>query len=155
MPRGKYTGDATTVKTILEISMEQLEDAIELFLAENYVSAITLAGASDAIFSGVLEKKGLDPISVETWKDISEVRENTGLSYGGDFTRKELFHQWNNIRNRLKHYNGEKDKIVLEFFPEDDAYEAIRRSLAGADKVGLEPRNKFDFDKYVIPKYHM
>jgi hypothetical protein len=39
------------------LALEQLDDAIGLFLRKRYVSALTLAGAAEAILSGTMKGK--------------------------------------------------------------------------------------------------
>lgn len=132
-----------------EIAMLQLEDAIDLFMAGNRISVITLAGAADGIFVGLLNQQGETSPAEDTWTHIEEVRKNTGIAYAGDTTKKEAFNEWNFHRNRLKHHD-KHDEETIEFSTFDQAYYAIQRANADAMKLGLKARNLLEYENWVI-----
>ncbi len=132
-----------------EIAMLQLEDAIDLFMSGKRISVITLAGAADGIFAGLLKKQGETSTAEDTWKHIEEVRAKTGMAYAGDRAKKDAFNEWNEHRNQLKHHD-ERDDEVLEFSAFDQAYHAIQRANADADKLGLKARNCQEYENWVI-----
>jgi hypothetical protein len=132
-----------------EIAKVQLEDAIDLFLAEKWVSAITLAGAADGIFAGLLKQQGKQSAAEETWPHIEEVRSVTGLDYAGTRTKKDSFNEWNEHRNALKHHDKE-DEERLEFNAFDQAYYSIQRANGDAEKLGLVARNRQEYENWLI-----
>lgn len=132
-----------------EIAILQLEDAIDLFMAGKRISVITLAGAADGIFAGLLEQQGETSAAEDTWTHIEEVRKNSGMAYAGDRTKKDAFNEWNSHRNRLKHHD-KRDEEILEFSAFDQAYHAIQRANADAKKLGLKARNLQDYENWVI-----
>jgi len=132
-----------------EIAMLQLEDAIDLFMSGKRISVITLAGAADGIFAGLLKEVGETSAAEDTWKHIEEVRAKTGIAYAGERTKKDAFKEWNEHRNRLKHHD-KRDEEVLEFSAFDQAYYAIQRANADADKLGLKARNRQEYENWVI-----
>lgn len=132
-----------------DIALTQLEDAIEIFLVEKRLSAITLAAASDGIFSGLLKQEGEKSAAEDTWEGIEQAREITGLSIAGDLTKKDAFNEWNWFHNRLKHHD-ERDDAWLEINICDSACYAIQRALADAKRLGLEPRNRFQFEEWMF-----
>ncbi|TCV88338.1 hypothetical protein EDE11_101125 [Methylomonas methanica] len=132
-----------------EIAMLQLEDAIDLFMAGKRISVITLAGAADGIFAGLLEQRGETSAADDTWAYIEDVRKNTGIAYAGDTTKKEAFSDWNQHRNRLKHHD-KRDEESLEFSAFDQAYYAIQRANADARKLGLKATNLQEYENWVI-----
>jgi len=137
-----------------EIAMLQLEDAIELFMSGKRISVITLAGAADGIFAGLLKQQGETSASEDTWKHIEKVRAKTGMAYAGDRTKSDAFNEWNEHRNRLKHHD-KRDEEKLEFSAFDQAYYAIQRANADADKLGLLARNRQEYEQWVIQTIFM
>ena len=146
---GKFTDDPSRLISKHDVGLIQLEDAIRLFLEKRYLSAITLAGAADAIFCGLIEASGGKAPADATWMEIEHVR-SLGFPLGGTITKKEAFKQWNDTRNRLKHHNIEKDDSILEIFEIDEAYNWIERARYSAKILDIEPCNIFDFDSRVI-----
>lgn len=132
-----------------DVALTQLEDAIELFITGKQLSSITLAAAADGIFSGLLSQNGEKTAAEETWESIEQARKNTELNIAGDRTSKDAFNEWNWHQNRLKHHDKRDDKfLTINVF--DHAYYAIKRALADADKLGLNPRNRCHFDKWMF-----
>ena len=132
-----------------DVALAQLEDAIDLFLVGKRLSSITLAAAADGIFSGLLKQKGEVSAAEETWDSIEKARESTGLDIAGDRTKKDAFNEWNWHQNRLKHHD-KRDDDVLEINVFDHAYYAIKRAMADAEKLGLDPSNRFPFEEWLI-----
>lgn len=132
-----------------DVALTQLEDAIDLFLSGKRLSSITLAAAADGVFSGLLKQKGGKSSAEETWESIEQARERTGLNIAGDRTRKDAFNEWNWHQNRLKHHD-DRDDEWLEINVFDHAYYAIKRALADSEKLGLEPNNRFLFEKWLF-----
>lgn len=129
------------------IGLAQLEDAITLYLSERRLSAITLAGAADGVFSGLLNQAGQLSAAQATWKSIEDARKSTGLPIAGDRTEKEAHWEWNEWRNRLKHHSKDSD-LTIEFNVFDQAYYSIVRAKVGADLLGLEVSNWGDFESW-------
>ena len=132
-----------------DVAVTQLEDAIDLFLMGKRLSSITLAAAADGIFSGLLKQKGEKTAAEDTWESIEEARTNTGIDIAGDRTKKDAFNEWNWHQNRLKHHDS-SDEEHLEINIFDHAYYAIKRALADSERLGLEARNRFPFEKWVF-----
>ncbi len=99
---GKYSEEPDIEISKADLGKVQLEDAIDLSLAGKRISVITLAGAADGIFSGLLKEQGKSSSAEETWDEIEEIREKTGLGYAGERTKKNAFNEWNEHRNRHK-----------------------------------------------------
>jgi len=137
-----------------EIAMLQLEDAIDLFMSGKRISVITLAGAADGIFAGLLKQRGETSAAENTWKHIEEVRAKTSIAYAGDRTEKDAFNEWNEHRNRLKHHD-KRDEEIIEFSAFDQAYYAIQRANADADKLGLKARNRQEYENWIIETLYM
>jgi hypothetical protein len=140
--------DTVKIKKV-DLALMQLEDAIDLFLDGKRLSSITLAAAADGVFSGLLSQKGEKSAAEETWEGIEQARESTGLDIAGDRTRKDAFNEWNWHQNRLKHHDNRDDEY-LDINVFDHAYYAIKRALADAKKLGLEPKNHFPFEKWLF-----
>ncbi len=151
---GKYSEEEDVETNKADLAKTQLEDAIDLFLAGKRISAITLAGAADGIFSGLLKEKGKSSVAEDTWEGIDEVRANTGLSYAGDRTKKNAFNEWNEHRNRLKHHD-KRDEETLVFSAFDEAYLAIQRANLDAEKLGIVARNRQEYENWLIENIYM
>jgi hypothetical protein len=89
-----------------ELARIQLERAIELFLDEkDYISVITLAGASEEITRNILEREGKTP-SVDKLKEWAE--ENHPSSEVHD----RFYNHANRTRNNLKHFTNHEEVDV-------------------------------------------
>lgn len=151
---GKYTEDAAIIIPKAEVALRQLDDAIALFISGRYLSAITLAGAADAVFCGLIEAHGGRVPAEQTWEQIEKVRQ-MGIPLAGDISRKEAFQKWNSTRNRLKHHDAGRDDDTLEIFEIDEAYEWIERARYSGKQLGLCPDKEIDFDNHVIPWFFL
>lgn len=151
---GKFSEEAESEISKATLAKIQLEDAIDLFLAGKRVSAITLAGAADGIFTGLLKQRGDEPVAKKVWRNIVEIRERTGLAYAGDRTEKDAFNEWNNSRNRMKHHDGEEgDTLTFNVF--DEAYLSIRRANSDGDKLGVVAKNRQKYENWLIENIYM
>ena len=151
---GKFTHDPPLLISKRNIGIYQLEDAIRLFLDKRYLSAITLAGAADAIFCGLIEESGGKAPANIMWSEI-EFHRSRGIPLGGKITKKEAFKQWNDTRNSLKHHDKGRDSEFLELFEIDEAYIGIERARHSAKILDIEPDNICDFDNLVIPWFFL
>lgn len=145
MPTLGYEENSKLEKS--QIALAQLEDAISMYLAGRTLSAITLAGAADGVFSGLLNQEGKLSPAQEAWKGIEEARKATGLSIGGDRKEKDAHWEWNEWRNRLKHHSEKSEKTV-QFNVFDQAYFGIERAIAAAGALGLEPLNGHEYEAW-------
>lgn len=137
-----------------EIGRVQLVEAINLFLQENWICAITLAGAAEAVFAGILEKIGLSSVvedsieAINCIRGMSDVQRHTLNPMQGK-TDKAIYNKWNEARNHLKHHNKkEQSTVKLNLF--DEAYWLIKRALMNAQKAKIEICNKQEFENWII-----
>jgi hypothetical protein len=151
---GKYTDDDITIIEKAEVGRLQLEDAIRMFLAESYFSAVTLAGAADGFFCGLIESAGVPTPAERTRSEIENLRAK-GIPLLGTISRKEAFKTWNVARNALKHHSTEKDGEYLETYPIDEAYEWIERAKQSGQLLSIEARNYVEFEARVIPWFFL
>lgn len=146
-----YEADTEISKS--EIARRQLNEAIALFLQQNFLCAITLAGAAETIFSGLLNSQGTKSSVERSVENIVKIREVTGLALMKSSGNK-LFTKWNTTRNALKHHDKHEDEMVTaNFF--DEAYWMIRRALADAKKLGVPISNEVDFENWCILELHL
>lgn len=88
----------TTTYTQLEAATAQLDQAITLFLEDNHLCALTLAGAAEEI----LGKLGT-PVAV----DYIAAKHGPALAAAGEpMTREEIVSSLNRKRNGAKHANA-------------------------------------------------
>lgn len=137
-----------------EIASQQLNLAISLFLSQQYICSITLAGASEAVFAGMLSAKSHPSAIEDSTSLIAQIRKRTGLSVAEGKKNNEIYNDWNVARNKLKHHSkGEDEEFTVNLF--DEAYWMIMRALSNAEKLGIEIESKSDFDAWVIININM
>lgn len=150
---GKYSEEEDSGIGKVTLAKMQLEDAIDLFLAGKRISAITLAGASDGIFAGLLEQRGEESVVKKVWRNIVEIREKN-LAYAGNRSEKDAFIEWNSSRNRLKHHGSkEGDTLILNVF--DEAYLSIQRANNDGDKLGVVAKNRQEYESWLVENIYM
>jgi len=89
----------------------QLYDAIELFKKERYISAITLAAASEELLAQLL-KQHANKTGIPF--DTKEELEAGMFDIFKDFLGVKNYHAYRNkIKNELKHHGGEGNKEIL------------------------------------------
>ncbi len=137
-----------------EIAQRQLHQAINLFLAGDYVCAITLAGAAEGIFAGLLNQQDRPSVVEKSFETIQRIREQTNLPAMGDKKNTEIYSLWNIARNKLKHH-GKNESEVFSVNLFDEAYWMLRRSIANADALGISIRNRDNFENWVIANINM
>lgn len=137
-----------------EIARVQLVEAINLFLEENYIPCVTLAGAAEEVFARLINQAGGTSIAEISIEEISKIREKTGLNVLGGRPKEEIYNLWNSARNSLKHHGKSKPEDVL-LHPFSDAYMMIRRALFNAKELGVVIGNKQDFENWLVTNLHL
>ena len=145
----KYSFEDDLVLNKVKIARLQLEDAIELFLARKWISAVTLAGAAEEILARLLNLRGEPSAAEETWEHIEEVRAATGLPYAGTRMKQDAFREWNEKRNALKHHS-KTDEDPLTFSAFDAAFEIINRANINGDRLEVVANNRQDHENWLI-----
>lgn len=147
-----YVEDVKITKS--EIARVQLVQAIELFVSENFLPSITLAGAAEEILGRMIAMQGDVSVIGQAVSEMQRIREITGLSVMGDKSKNEIFNEWNSAKNNLKHHNSSDGEfIVLNLF--DEAYWMIKRALFNANLLSVHIRNQNDFENWVIMHINM
>ena len=75
----------------IEIARTQLVEAINLFLAGEYLCAITLSGAAEEVLARLLNQRGDVSVVEESFLSIEKIRETTGISVMGGKPKNEIF----------------------------------------------------------------
>jgi len=111
--------------TALEIAEHQLLSALQMWSVGDYISCITLAGASEEILGKRMRVLGLEP-SFDNLKEavVKLARHFGDTSQNTDKLVAELLNQ---TRNELKHYAGDE---ALEFDLKSDAEELLERAVS-------------------------
>ena len=115
----------------IEIAKIQLDRAINLFLDhDDFISALTLAGASEEISGKFLEREGKDSLlkKLHAWY---EEKFGTNIKYG-DFAKKA-----NLARNSLKHATLKEEDSVEIFRWE--AVQMIMRAMTNYKELTDKP----------------
>lgn len=138
----------------IDVAKVQLLQAIELFIANNFVCAITLAGASEAVLSGILTAKGELTATEQSVKVIENLRSTSTFEVMENTPKNEIYNLWNGARNTMKHHNkNEADFVVVNLF--DEAYWLIQRALSNAEKLNLKIENQQEFENWCIVNIHL
>ena len=138
-----------------EVAITQLTQSIELFLRQNFICSLTLAGAADAILAGLLESEGQKPSHEVSYDLLRTFRAVLDLDPEIEQQSKSsIFKAWNSGRNTLKHHNQD-DGIEFEMNDCDEAYWMIRRALRNAAALGLDVLNKDQFDTWVQENHRL
>lgn len=145
-----YTEEERFSRT--DIATVQLVKSIELFVVEQFIPSITLAGAAEEIFGKLLQHRGEAPVLEESFTAIQRVRDATGLNVMGGQAKKEVIAGWNNARNNLKHHSDEEFAV---FNACDEAYWMIHRALENARRLNVAIPNYNDFENWVVININM
>lgn len=111
--------------TALEIAERQLLTALKMWLDQDFISCITLAGAAEEILGKRMRKLGLEPSFDNIKETIVKFARHLGETDPNiDKTIADLM---NLTRNELKHYSGDES---LEFNIKADAEEMLERAIS-------------------------
>ncbi|WP_339897698.1 hypothetical protein [uncultured Gilvimarinus sp.] len=111
------------VYTKLEVAELQLERALNLLLEEaDYISSITLAGASEEILGKLLNEQGQEG-DLEGF--VNACVQLGRDEFQEDWPKREFVSMANYFRNGLKHYT-DGDSISV---PEEAAVEILNRAI--------------------------
>lgn len=100
------------------IALEQLHCAIELFLEQRFIPAITLAGAAEELYGKAITLRGRRNAQSIVWDFVS-------LWNPTKKTARQVCDAGNRIRNGLKHGTQES----IEFDPKLEAFLLITRAI--------------------------
>ena len=130
-----------TILSAQEIAEEQLLTAINLWGDENYLSALTLAGAAEEILGKRLRRIGINSSFDLIKQDILSAAKKLGDDDVN--TEKLISGLLNQTRNELKHYAGDES---LSFDLRSDSTELIERAIANyCMLVEIVPEEFFSF----------
>lgn len=147
-----YEDDTEISKS--EIACVQLTEAIALFLQEKFLCAITLAGAAEGVFAGLLNAQGEKAIVERSVEAMEKIHNVTGLSVMENLPANRIYNQWNTTRNAIKHHDKNEGSVVtINLF--DEAYWMIKRALSNASTLGISISNEIDFENWCILELHL
>ena len=132
----------------LEVATRQLDAAIRLFLEDDYLSSLTLAGAAEEILGRLSEQAGL-PVAVD---QIVEFHwDDTDASMLKSERRRILLGVLNGPRNSAKHAN---DPEETEFDVDPDfPLQMIMRAMPMARSLGSPPSREADMVRFVRTRF--
>ena len=132
-----------------DVAVVQLTQAIELFLQQDFICSLTLAGAAESILVGLVVSEGKRPSHEVSYDLMRTFRAVLDLDPAIEQQSKSsIFKVWNSGRNRLKHHD-QSDEEDFQMNDCDEAYWMIRRALRNAASLDLEIQNKGAFDLWV------
>lgn len=116
---------STSILTAEEIAEHQLITALRLWHDDDYLSALTLAGAAEEILGKRLRILGRTPSFDQIKNEIIDLAKQHGDT--DSKTEKLVADLLNQTRNELKHYDGDDS---LSFDLRSDAAEMMERAIA-------------------------
>ena len=127
----------------LTFALEQLNDAVELFLdKQSYASVVTLAGAAEEIFGKSLEHQGQEYVLTWLWDMAHKM---AALFDEERKNKKNYTDEQNLVRNYLKHFFP-KDEQTYDM--EDAATKMIIRAQENASRLNLEVKRIGEFETW-------
>lgn len=122
-----------TYKTKEEIATHQLERAISLLVDEqDFICAITLAGAAEEIFGKILTKNDKQPYFKEYIESYLQI--TNGILYLNK-KEKDVADERNKVRNELKHLCDGNDVLIIN----SEAKDMIDRAINNMLKLNIKP----------------
>lgn len=130
--------------TKLEVATRQLDAAIRLFLEDDYLSSLTLAGAAEEILGRLSERAGL-PVAVE--EIVAYHFGDTDSALSDKERRKILLEVMNRARNATKHANDptEAHFVVEQVHP----LQMIMRAMPMAKLLGSVPSREAEMVAWI------
>jgi hypothetical protein len=142
-----FEGATTLAKR--DIALQQLCEAIRLFIGSKFLSALTLAGASEEIFGNLLVRQSRLPVVRNSAQSILALWRNVDSDEFRAVSEKDLISKWNTARNSAKHLVGpEEEAITMNVC--DEAFWMIKRSLQNAALLGIHVPNEVDFENWFV-----
>jgi hypothetical protein len=130
--------------TKLDVAAQQLDTAIRLFLEEDYVSSLTLAGAAEEILGRLSKRAGL-PVAVE---EVIQFHWNDTDPLLPDNERKRiLLAVLNDPRNQAKHAN-DPDEQMFDNAP-DYPLQMIMRAMPMARRLARPPSREAEMVRWI------
>lgn len=133
----------------VDLAKEQLEDGIALFLEERYISSLTLAGAASEVLFGILEACTGETEFDEYWERINRIRRSKGNS---DISKGIVKKLSNKAKNLVKHHDRD-DSTTVYFNQFGEAFNMINRAVGAAKKLGMDYKNKNEYESWLIEKF--
>ena len=113
----------------IEIAERQLNRAITLLLQnDDFVCAITLAGAAEGILAGLLKSQG----KTDVLSDISQSSVDMGRAIGEKWDIGIFKSEFNFFKNELKHHDRGHENIPIV---KEAALEIINRSIENFRRI--------------------
>jgi len=139
LPWALYALNMQSTFSKKELAVEQLVCAVNLYLDEEYVPAITLAGAAEEILGKLLHFKGhKNALGVL----VAYVTQFWAPRRGIEKTEKQAIKDANEIKNHLKHFDGSNETV--SFNPHFDAFLLIQRAIENYNRLGEPPMELFE-----------
>ncbi len=134
-----------------DIAILQLKKAIELFVVEDFVCSLTLAGAAEEILGGLSRAKGMKTVTEESVDYMNVLFRHLDHAEIESKERKSIYNKWNFAKNKVKHHDKNDDDVLM-FNTCDEAYWMIKRAIANGKMLGILAPNEQDFENWVIEK---
>lgn len=129
----------------LDLAKEQIEIAIYLFLElKSYASALTLAGAAEAVIGAELKRKGKQLALDWKYENVASFHKKL---YGDDLIKKKFIAEENHVRDALKHFDRTDDPNITCDLPDVSLW-MIVRACENAKRVGLDIARVDEFNNW-------
>ena len=128
------------------IAREQLEDGITLFLSKRYISALTLLGAAEEIFSRLIEEESGEHPLENYWQRINDIRSKFGHPH---ISKQQFFKIENHGRNTVKHHSpGDSAYVQHDRFGE--AFMMIQRAISSAEILEIKYSGRREYKRWYM-----
>lgn len=144
-----YTEDENLHKS--EIAVIQLEKAIELFIHEEFICSLTIAGPAEELLGKLLAAKGMRTVIQESVDHLNVVLKTMGHEKINSDERKSIYSEWNHAKNRTKHHDEKEDEI-LRVNACDESYWMIKRAISNGKYLGINVTSEQEFENWIIDK---
>ncbi|MHA2690740.1 hypothetical protein ACXZ7V_26190, partial [Vibrio harveyi] len=133
----------------INLAKEQLEDGIELYFKGRYASALTLLGAADEVFCGILLETQNYSATDNDWRFTIMLRSYYGTPH---ISKGEVKKITNRAKNTVKHHD-KGDPLELHFDRQSSAYMMLFRAVSHAEMLNVKFNGKRQFYAWANREY--
>ncbi len=133
----------------INLAKEQLEDGIDLYFKGRYVSALTLLGAADEVFCGILLETQNYSATDNDWRFTIILRSYHGTPH---ISKGEVKRITNGAKNTVKHHD-KGDPLELHFDRQGSAYMMLFGAVSHAEMLNVKFNRKRQFYAWANREY--
>jgi hypothetical protein len=129
----------------LDAALAQLDTAIELFLREDYLQALTLGGAAEEILGALTKHKG-ETNAIEFM--LADYKTNEAIApHIRELPAKTVLQALNHPRNSAKHAHDPDEAVEVDA---SIALQMLMRAVPMARDLGAKSSRMLDLHKWIV-----